>query len=437
MAPPDLRVLIVAENVGSHGGEPALPFQYFRLMRSRGIEAWLVTHARCRAQLEAALPQEMERIHFVPDTLAQKILWQIGRPLPLTMSRFTTGTLLHLITQSKQRPVVRRLVPQHSIDVVHEPMPISPREPSMMYGVGAPVVIGPLVGAMDYPPAFRHKEGRLTRLVVSLGRVTANRLNRLIPGKLLATTLIVANQRTKAALPAGFRGQVEQMWESGVDTSVWQPPEVGFTQKGPPIRFACMGRLIALKAIDILLEAFKVVAEQVDCTLEIVGDGPDRRNLESMAETLGVSARVSFPGWLSPGQAVTRLQKADVFVFPSLHDAGATVVAEAMAVGLPVVTTNWGGQADFVNEQCGIRVDPTSPQSLASGLANAMLALARSCDLRLRMGRSGRQRAVDLLDWNAKVNRMLRIYQDTIARAKIASERVPGLSLAELSSSST
>ena len=429
MSPLDLRVLIVAENVGSSGGEAGLPFQYFRIMRSRGIEAWLVTHARCRARLEAALPQEMERIHFVPDTLGQKVLWQIGRPLPLRMSRFTTGTLQHLITQSKQRPVVKRLVRQHSIDVVHEPMPISPREPSMMYGLGAPVVIGPLVGAMDYPPAFRHRDGWLTRLTVWLGRMSANRLNRLIPGKLLAMTLIVANERTRAALPVGFRGKVEEMWESGVDTSVWRPPEGGTKQEGATIRFAYMGRLVRYKAADILLEVFQRVADQLDCELEIIGDGPNRPRLEASVRALGLSQRVSFTGWLSHSQAAARFQQADIFVWPSLADTGATVVAEAMAAGLPVIATNWGGQADFLGEGCGILIDPTSHDSLVAGFVTAMLTLANSSTLRLEMGTAGRRRAVELLDWNAKVDRMLAIYQDAIARASGGAEQDAGVSV--------
>src|SRR5688572_9577655 len=209
----DPRVLIVAEHVSFRmGGEAARPLHYFRVMRSRGVEAWLLVHSRTREELRGLLPPEdFARVHFVEDTRFQRFVWRLGRPLPEAVKLLTAGALSHLITQIRQRKLAKRLVKELSIGLVHEPIPISPKQPSMTFGVGAPVVIGPLNGGMTYPPAFGHMESRAVRWTLWLSRFSANLANRLIPGKRHADTIIVSNARTRDALPGGCRGRVVEL----------------------------------------------------------------------------------------------------------------------------------------------------------------------------------------------------------------------------------
>src|SRR4028119_1223292 len=92
MSRSNLRVLIVAEHASmKFGGEAALPVHYFRILRKRGIETWLVVHERTRDELESLLQGEFDRIHFVPDTLWHRIVWQSSRLLPQRLSRITFG----------------------------------------------------------------------------------------------------------------------------------------------------------------------------------------------------------------------------------------------------------------------------------------------------------------------------------------------------------
>jgi len=80
-----------------------------------------------------------------------------------------------------------------------------------------------------------------------------------------------------------------------------------------------------------------------------------------------------------------------------------------MAVGLPVIATNWGGPMDYINDTCGILVDPTTPEGFINGLSAAMIKLATDSELRKQMGRAARQRVVDEFDWQRKVDRTLQI----------------------------
>ncbi len=397
------------------GGEAARPLHYFRVLRSRGVEAWMLVHARTRDEIRELVPDQFDRFYFVPDTFAHRALWKISKPLPNQFRIVTFGAVGHLITQFHQRRLLKKLVKELAIDVVHEPIPISPKQPSMTFNVGAPVIIGPLNGGMTYPPAFGHMESSLVRAGMWLSRFSANLLNRLLPGKLLADTIIVSNPRTREALPDGRKGRVVELVANAVDMSTWKP--VMREGRSGPVKFAFLGRLVDFKMVDLLLEAFKPVTDKYGATLNIIGDGPERRRLEEMVLRLDMIGRVSFSGWMSPKASAARLSETDALVFPSLRECGGAVVMEAMAVGLPVIAANWGGPADYVGDDgAGILIDPSSRESFVSDLTASMLKLAGSRELLEDMSRRARRRAVTVFDWEARVDRLLQIYHEVIAR---------------------
>lgn len=414
----DMRVLIVAEHASAKfGGEAFLPLHYFRLFRSRNIETWLLVHARTQTELEKLFPHEGDRLHFIPDTWLHQLLWQWGRRLPQRVAELSTGALMHLLTQVMQRRMVCRLVREHNIDIVHEPIPVSPKVPSLMFSVGAPVVIGPMNGGMEYPPAFPDYQGRLATVMVNQGRRFSNLFNRLLPGKLKAETLLVANERTRQALPAGVGGKVIELVENGVDLSVWNSTDLAAKQPKPTVRFVFVGRLVDWKAVDLLLEAFKPVADETGAVLEIIGNGAERAALEAQAARLELQGNVIFVGWLSQDECAVKLQQADALVLPSLYESGGAVVLEAMAMGLPAIATKWGGPTDYLDSSCGILVEPASREVLIQGLTEAMLKLARSPELRQQMGLAGQERIRQHFDWERKADQMLEIYRQTLATA--------------------
>jgi glycosyltransferase involved in cell wall biosynthesis len=429
-----MRVLIVAKHASSKfGGEAFLPLHYFRLLRSRNIETWLVAHGRTQAELQTLLPQECDRMYFVNDTWIHQFLWRFGLLLPRRVAQMTTELIAHLYTQNIQRHMVRRFVRQHNIDVVHEPIPVSPKFPSLMFDVDAPVVIGPMNGNIEYPPGFRSRENLFVQPMVSLGRQLANFCNRLLPGKLKAQTLLVANERTKKALPSGVTGIVIELVENGVDLSVWKPTSLKLNKSNPKSpNFVFIGRLVDWKGVDLLLLAFQAVIAQTQASLEIIGDGDLRKKLETLAVHLGLSDQVTFVGWLTHQECATRLENADALVLPSLLECGGAVVLEAMAMGLPVIATKWGGPVDYLDATCGILVEPTSREEFISDLTHAMLKLAQFPELCLQMGRAGQERIRQHFDWERKIDRILEIYQQTYNISK--SNRRELESLVEVSS---
>ena len=411
-----MRIVIVADNASTQfGGEAFLPFNYFRLLRDRKADVRLVVHARNRSELVEKFPADLDRISFVEDTTLHRVLDRLGSLLPRRLSEATTGLVILLTTQWSQRRVIRSIQRMHGVDVVHQPIPVSPKAPSMIFGIEAAVVMGPLNGGMEYPAAFRREQGRLPNLGIALGRGIASLLNLIVPGKRQADLILVANNRTREALPATARGRVVELVENGVDFSVWRDmTDRRIRNEDEIARFVFVGRLIDWKAIEIILEATRLIRSEVAMSLEIIGDGPMRSAWQVLAEQMGLSDIVTFSGWMSQRDCALRLQQADVFLLPSLFECGGAVVLEAMAMSLPVISTAWGGPLDYLDNSCGVLVQPSSRDALIVGFADNMKKLALSSDLRQRLGEAGLQRVRQHFDWNSKIDRILDLYRTVV-----------------------
>lgn len=411
--PKSPSVLIVAEHASARfGGEAVLPLHYFRVLRARGVRAHLVVHERTREELEALFPNERSHISYVRDTDAHVRLWSLQSAMPRRLGDASVGVLLRLLTQTAARELARTLVRTHGFDVVHQPMPVSPKDPSLLHGLGVPVVIGPMNGGMTYPPAFEALESRLERATIRALRRGSPVVHRLLRGKREATTLVVANDRTARALPVGMKGRVVTLVENGVDLQTFRPRSARESAEG--LRAAFVGRLVDWKALDVVLEAMTHADRTI--TLDVFGDGPMRAHWEALASTHGLAGRVAFKGFVPQDEVARALDEADVLVLPSIYECGGAVVLEAMAKGLPVIATNWGGPADYLDARTGILVSPTSREALVAGFAQALDRLLRDPAERARLGEAAREHARTSFDWEAKVTTMLGVYEEAIAR---------------------
>jgi glycosyltransferase involved in cell wall biosynthesis len=413
-----LRVLIVSENISmSMGGESSLPYYYAKLLSRRGVEVWLACHERVESEVIDAFSEFRSRIIVVRDTGIQKLLFRLGNILPYRVRDLIIGQLIHFSTQIRIRRSAMALAKSKKIDVVLEPAPITPKGVSFMFDVGVPVVMGPMCGGMNFPPAFIDLDSRMTRIMVSLGRWTSHLANRIIPGKLLADVLLVANSGTMSALPTGYRGKVIRLFESGVDLDLWRPTGREIPGRlDATVKFAFSGRFVDWKGIQYLLPAFaKAVSAEPRCRLDLIGGGELDYEVREMIREFGIGDSVRLHGWVSRTDAMQILRDSDVFVMPSLRECGGTAILEAMALGKPVVTTDWGGPADYVTPECGLLVSPTSKTQFIDGLTEAILKLARSPALRDALGHGGMARVrEEYLDWESKADRMLEILTDVV-----------------------
>jgi glycosyltransferase involved in cell wall biosynthesis len=420
-----LRVLVVAENASMRqGGESSLAVHWFLELLKEGVDVHLLVHGRSKPELDQSLSGFASRVHYVPEVLLQKISWKLGKVLPAHVKNFTSGWLVHLLTQFMQRRVARRLIEQHKIDVVHEPAPVSPRLPSMMYELGVPVVIGPMNGNMTYPPGFR-SQSLLERAFVPVARSFADLANYLIPGKRQAEVLLVANERTRLALPSGCTGKVRTLCENGVEPDVWRRPDNLPPRPIDGLRLAFLGRLVGWKA-GMLVDVFAAVKKETpSAELWIIGDGPERARLQRQAEALSLSESVTFHGWAAPEESARLLSQCDVFLYPSVFDCGGAAVLEAMSLGLAVVALDWGGPGDYLASGGGVLVAPVDRRQSVAELAKAVQSLTPH--RRRELGLAAQCEIADHYTWPAKVRQMLRVYQSVCKSAGTAPGAVPAV----------
>jgi glycosyltransferase involved in cell wall biosynthesis len=410
-----LRVCIVAENASFRfGGEASLPLHYYSRLRARGVEAWLIVHGRTREELEQLFPDENGRIQFIADRWFHRLIWRLNSYLPRRVAGATFTTLMLLVNQYIQRQMLLDLIANEHINVVHQPVPVSPRAPSLICKLGVPVVMGPMNGGMDYPQAFHNVESWFTRASVALGRRGANLVNRIIPGKKLARIVLVANERTRQALPSCVEGEVIEVPENGVDLNLWSAqPHPTTTEPNP--RFLFIGRLVDWKRLDL---AIRALANVPRARLEVIGDGPLRSEWTQLAASLNLSDRVSFLGWMPQAECAERLRSTTALLLPSIYECGGAVVLEAMATGTPVIAVAWGGPADYLDENCGVLVTPTSPEAVVERFSAAMQKLIDDPELGCQLGKAAQQKVEASFDWEQKIDRVLQIYRRAMDRAK-------------------
>lgn len=165
-----------------------------------------------------------------------------------------------------------------------------------------------------------------------------------------------------------------------------------------------VARLSAEKDQKNLLEAFSVVAKEIEnVKLIIVGDGPLRKELELLAKKLNITEKVAFIGFQSeiPGL----LSMFDIFVLSSIREGTSLTLIEAMAVGLPIVATDVGGNPRVVDDnKTGILVSARDPEKLA----NAIVCLCKDENSRKEMGSAGRRRMVE----NFSLDKMAKKYSE-------------------------
>jgi rhamnosyl/mannosyltransferase len=177
---------------------------------------------------------------------------------------------------------------------------------------------------------------------------------------------------------------------------------------GPKIVLA-VGRLVYYKGFDYLIRAMSAV----DARLVILGDGPLRGPLESLAREAGVADRVAFAG--SVPDTAPYYHAADVFALPAVarSEAFGLVQLEAMAAGLPVVNTRIDSGVPFVSRdgETGITVPPGDVQALAGALGH----LLGAAEVRRRLGAAARERVRREFSLRRMAGETLAIYREAAA----------------------
>lgn len=175
----------------------------------------------------------------------------------------------------------------------------------------------------------------------------------------------------------------------GVDCEALHPSVAGSESSSPStLRLVCTGRMVAAKGHRILLEALVLLAaEGIDFTCTLIGDGPERRSLESLCQQLGIAERVRFLGAMAHQPTLAEVAQADVFVLASFAEGLPVALMEAMALGVPCVSTTIAAIPELIEDgKNGMLAPPANP----AALHRALKRLAGDAAFRLFLGRNAR-----------------------------------------------
>jgi glycosyltransferase involved in cell wall biosynthesis len=137
------------------------------------------------------------------------------------------------------------------------------------------------------------------------------------------------------------------------------------------LRIVTLGRLVNKKGFHVLLGAFAEMQKKTKTKSELFigGTGPEQNELIKQSKELGLTENVNFVGWLD--NVTEFLQDADLFVLPSLDEPFGIVVLEAMALGLPIVSSDSQGPKQILDEDCAWLSKAGDKNSLAKALLQA------------------------------------------------------------------
>ena len=393
------------------GSEPGVGWNWVKQI-ARFAEVWVITRANNREAIEKALKEEpLPNVHWVYFDLPRWArFWKKGQ----------RGVhLYYYLWQIGIYPVARRLHQKVGFDLVHHVTFVNYWMPSFLAWLPVLFIWGPVGGGESAPQAFYKTFSwrgklyeRLRDLTRGLGehdpftRITAKKA-----ALALATTPETAVRLKRLGAPRVRILSQVALSDEEITLLGNLPPRAG-----NPFRLLSLGRLLHWKGFHLGLQAFaRFIRNFPESEYWLVGDGPERRNLEQLAQRLGIANKVRFWGALPREEALGKLAEVDVLVHPSLHDSGGWACVEAMAAGRPAICLDLGGPALQVTEETGFKIPARTPEQAVAEMAEAMLKTASDEALRRRMGETARRRVREEYRWERRGAQIRYIYETILS----------------------
>jgi len=231
-----------------------------------------------------------------------------------------------------------------------------------------------------------------------------------------SAALVVANSKGLAGLAGKFMPDLNiNVITNGVDTETfYRSPETGLAR---PVKVLTVCRLISRKRIDLLIEAVASAKSLgVDIRLNIAGEGNLADELKRLTEKVGVAASVSFMGRVPVEKMPQLYRDNNIFVMSSAHEGMSNAMLEAMASGLPIVTTQCEGVDELIADN-GLVVKQPKPDSIAlaiKSLADDPGRYEKMCDASVRCAKQ--------FTWSQVANQYLDCYRTVINNRSRANE---------------
>jgi glycosyltransferase involved in cell wall biosynthesis len=303
---------------------------------------------------------------------------------------------------------VRQLLAEQPHDLVHHLTWGSYRLPNFIGRLGIPWVVGPLGGGEGAPLRMWRRFPWRERVFYAARQLSiiASRWDPFVMWGLAgAACVLVRNDQTRQALPWFVRAHTERATEIGVTEVARRSPRAD--RGNATVRLLYAGRLIGGKGVPYLLPMMRALVQQgVPVHLTVAGDGPMQAWVRGQLTRWDLGGHVHLAGKLPRGDMAALYDTSDLLVFPSWHDSSGTVVAEALACGLPVLCLDLGGPRYSLDEHCGrvARTAGLDQAGIGLALAHEVKRLASTPGELARLSDGATQRAHQMT-WSRQVER--------------------------------
>ena len=418
-SPRRIRPLIIAEAANPTLTSAALVGWSCAKAIAAQTDAHIVTEWRNRDDFLRAGMVEGKDFTAINNRRLQHLSWSLATKFSRkgSFSWSLYAVLSNLVYPFFERKLWQTFGPRlraGEFDLVHRLLPLSPTTASWiaprLKKIGVPFVLGPLNGGVPWPQGFadlRHQERD------GAGRLRA--FYRFSPGlkqtRESASAILTASRTTLREMPAHLRSRCVFMPENAVDLEKFPLVPKSVADPFKPLRISFVGRLVALKGVDMLIAAATPLVRSGALHLDIIGDGPERERLQAMVQSENITSGVSMDGWIPHAQLGARLRQSDLFVFPSIREFGGGVVLEAMALGIPAVVLDHGGPPELVPPGTGYVLPMTTREDIVSRLRQLLIELRNDPAQLHSAGELAQAHVRKFYSWEAKAAQIHEVYR--------------------------
>lgn len=394
-----MRILYIAFACNPYVGSEAFCGWSWPLAMREHCEVYVVTRKENRVGIEKYLTEhKISDINFfyydIPDAI--NMYYKSGKMyMPYS-----------ILWQKTSLRFIKKLHSTYHFDYIHQVTLGDFRIINPAWKLNSKFIFGPVGGAQLTPESLKSYIGNDKD---EIKRERVNKIIKLFPSyrKALNQTdlILAANPETQDYLQQCIDKpeKCRLLTENGMNVEKSNETLKSVNCDDDKVVLLWSGRMIKRKGLSFLLDVLPLVQTQKPYILKLVGDGPEITNLKKQANVLGLNEKIKFVGKVSYEDMQLLYKSSDIFVFPSLRETTGTVLFEAMANSLPIVTFDQNGASLLVTDSCGKKVNIyQSVEDIKKDFANGLTMLIDDPEKRSNLGKSAYEHVVKKYTWETK-----------------------------------
>lgn len=360
------------------GAEEGIGWNWAINIAKQGYEVWCITNT-----------QNEDDINYEKQRLGINNLNFVFVKVPFGVDKtfFDPASkkvyLHYLLWRRAANKIVQKMHNEIRFDIAHHVTYGSLQQGTFLWRLkGVKLIFGPVGGGQVALPSLKQYFGKEwnTEIIRNIISKASFLFSKSLKQTLKHSNhILVANKDTEELIKATKyydKSKVHLVLDNAVPNSM---EKIGYEKKnyGNKIKLLWVGRVLPRKGLNLVLHALSYIPEYVNYELTIVGGGPWFKNIESWIAEYNLNINyLKITGSIPFSEVMDHYRNSDIFVFCSLRDSCGVQINEAMAFGLPQIVLNIHGSALAVSDNCGIKIDATTPDDTARAIAEAITTLS-------------------------------------------------------------